>query len=443
MSHLSDFCVLDAADAPVPTTTATDNVETKTQTSRSRQQQTIQTIDPDRTYILHCQGISDSSGLGTGIGVTLRWQNNGTARTTKDNIDHDDDDNNMYDDKNKSAAVVVWKACHYLPGGRSPRDARGTALVLALRLAIRQLGLRHVRVGHLAGGTDIRDDVEAVHPWPSAPNNHNEESLHPRLFHQFASLRDELHEIGSFHWEAVQPKDDEECQALAQQAIQTRELGTWSVTTDQNHLSDKASWIDPMGRDYVDKTFKGTTIATNDTNAVDEIKPIPSKQVLRDPDTDDDANTASAEKANEVLNIDPSQLYRLKFDGGSRGNPGTSGVGVVLYDPSGQEIWSGCKQLCGGTNNQAEYNAILFGLESAQSQGIRRIQCQGDSQLIIRQLLGEYKVRSETLRDLYAETKKVMANFEEVQLMHINREDNKRADALANAAMDKAEESDL
>jgi len=134
--------------------------------------------------------------------------------------------------------------------------------------------------------------------------------------------------------------------------------------------------------------------------------------------------------------IDPSRTYKLMFDGGSRGNPGKAGAGMVLYDDTGREIWGGGKFMPNCTNNQAEYTALLEGLHYARSLGIQKIQCHGDSQLVIRHLTGQYRVKSDLLRSLYEDTKAALGEFQDFQLRHVKRVDNHRADVLANKAMD-------
>jgi ribonuclease HI len=138
--------------------------------------------------------------------------------------------------------------------------------------------------------------------------------------------------------------------------------------------------------------------------------------------------------------IIPSKQYLLRFDGGSRGNPGISGSGMVIYDDHQQEVWCGWKFLDGrSTNNEAEYTALLVGLQCALSLGIRKLRVQGDSELIVRQLEGRYQVKDERLKELYNETKALVTRFDEIEIRHIPRAMNKRADELANQAMDSRE----
>ena len=111
---------------------------------------------------------------------------------------------------------------------------------------------------------------------------------------------------------------------------------------------------------------------------------------------------------------------------------------MVLYDQqSGQEIWSGSQLIeQQATNNEAEYLGLLTGLQSALALGVKRIQVEGDSELVIKQVNGVYKVKAENLKGLYSEVINVMQKFDWYQISHIPRKENSRADELANEAMD-------
>jgi ribonuclease HI len=127
----------------------------------------------------------------------------------------------------------------------------------------------------------------------------------------------------------------------------------------------------------------------------------------------------------------------MQFDGGSRGNPGISGSGAVIYNSSGLELHSVSKLLNGShTNNQAEYNALIIGLELAKEHGYRKLEIQGDSNLVVNQVNGVFKCKSDNLKDLCQLAKLLIREFEEVTISHIYRDKNKRADELANFAMD-------
>ena len=129
------------------------------------------------------------------------------------------------------------------------------------------------------------------------------------------------------------------------------------------------------------------------------------------------------------------KIYVLHFDGCSKGNPGFAGAGAVIYE-DGQEIYS--KAVFVGeneTNNVAEYTGLLIGMQAAIRLGIRKLVIRGDSQLIIRQMLGEYKVKSPGLLALYQQAKTMESNFESVTYQHVYRDQNARADALSNEGL--------
>jgi ribonuclease HI len=127
--------------------------------------------------------------------------------------------------------------------------------------------------------------------------------------------------------------------------------------------------------------------------------------------------------------------YILNFDGASRGNPGPAGIGAVIFH-NGKEIWASCQYIGTKTNNQSEYSALILGLKEALTRDIKCLQVYGDSQLIINQINGEYKVRNPGLQDLYQEVQQIKAHFESIVFTHVYREFNKRADQLSNMALD-------
>jgi ribonuclease HI len=127
--------------------------------------------------------------------------------------------------------------------------------------------------------------------------------------------------------------------------------------------------------------------------------------------------------------------YVLNFDGASRGNPGPAGIGAVIFH-NGKEIWASCQYIGTKTNNQSEYSALILGLKQALTRDIKCLQVYGDSQLIINQINGEYKVRNPGLQDLYKEVQDLQAHFESIVFTHVYREFNKRADQLSNMALD-------
>jgi len=123
-------------------------------------------------------------------------------------------------------------------------------------------------------------------------------------------------------------------------------------------------------------------------------------------------------------------MHSLYFDGCSKGNPGKSGAGFVIYE-NDLEIYSESKFLGKQTNNFAEYSGLLLGLKKAKEMGIHDLNVYGDSMLVIKQMNGEYKVKATGLLTLYNLAKEYSSNMK-ITFQHIYRDKNKRADELAN-----------
>lgn len=130
--------------------------------------------------------------------------------------------------------------------------------------------------------------------------------------------------------------------------------------------------------------------------------------------------------------------WRANIDGGSRGNPGPASYGVVIRDPRG-DIAARLKKYIGRTtNNVAEYYGLIAALDYAQSNNIRALHIESDSELLVKQMRGQYKVKSGDLKPLFERAKKMSQAFASFQIRHVYREQNREADALANEAMDEA-----
>lgn len=141
---------------------------------------------------------------------------------------------------------------------------------------------------------------------------------------------------------------------------------------------------------------------------------------------------ASMEPANYTYN-----RLLIYSDGAARGNPGEAGAGVVLKTPEGEEVGRFGRYLGRFTNNVAEYEAVLLGLSQAKEFGATDVTILSDSDLLVRQLLGEYKVRAEHLKVLYDQVKEELEDFSRFQVKRIPREKNADADSMANRAIDE------
>lgn len=129
--------------------------------------------------------------------------------------------------------------------------------------------------------------------------------------------------------------------------------------------------------------------------------------------------------------------HTLRTDGGARGNPGPAGAGFVLEDSTGEVVRFGGRFLGSATNNVAEYEALLWGLATALDHGVSDLRVCADSELVVRQLTGVYRVKNEGLRPLFAKAKVLLGRFGTVEIVHVRREMNSAADALCNVAMDE------
>ncbi len=125
------------------------------------------------------------------------------------------------------------------------------------------------------------------------------------------------------------------------------------------------------------------------------------------------------------------------IDGGARGNPGPAGYGVFLQDARGHRLAELSEFLGVQTNNFAEYSGLLAALEYAQQHGYRRLKVVSDSELLVKQIKGQYKVKSESLIDIYREARQLINKLDHFEIHHVLRHQNKEADRLANEAMDR------
>ncbi len=148
------------------------------------------------------------------------------------------------------------------------------------------------------------------------------------------------------------------------------------------------------------------------------------------------------EAARDLLDAAVSGLFgetvvlNLYVDGAARGNPGQAGIGAVIKDANGRTVKSVKKRIGVTTNNVAEYTALVTALEEALALGGRKVHVFADSELIVRQINGQYRVKNERLKPLYREARGLIERFDEFRITHIARERNAEADRLANEAID-------
>lgn len=128
----------------------------------------------------------------------------------------------------------------------------------------------------------------------------------------------------------------------------------------------------------------------------------------------------------------------VNVDGGARGNPGPAAIGVVVADVGGEVIDRRAVRIGEATNNVAEYRAMIAGIEAGLEAGATELELLGDSLLIVKQILGDYKVKDAGLKPLHAEARRALEGVPKWSIRHVRRELNAEADRLVNAALDAA-----
>jgi ribonuclease HI len=130
----------------------------------------------------------------------------------------------------------------------------------------------------------------------------------------------------------------------------------------------------------------------------------------------------------------------VRCDGGARGNPGPGAAAFALFDPDGREVEARGEYLGAVTNNVAEYHGLLQGLRAAARHGAQRLTVFLDSELVVRQMTGEYRVKNAGLKPLHDEARRETGRFADVEFLAVRREENVRADRLVNETLDRVSE---
>jgi ribonuclease HI len=128
----------------------------------------------------------------------------------------------------------------------------------------------------------------------------------------------------------------------------------------------------------------------------------------------------------------------VHVDGGARGNPGPAAIAAVVTAPDGAVIETRGEVIGRATNNIAEYRALLLGIELAEAHGAEELELVGDSELVVKQVKGEYRVKDAALRELHDHVRAALARFARWSIRHVRREHNAAADQLVNDALDRA-----
>jgi len=149
-----------------------------------------------------------------------------------------------------------------------------------------------------------------------------------------------------------------------------------------------------------------------------------------DPDISEEEITGTSDIKKEA------DLIVVNVDGASKGNPGESGIGVAIFDKDSNLISEACDYLGVATNNIAEYNALLFGIKLSTKYNAKRVLFKSDSELMVKQIKGEYRVKNPQLKLLFAEAQGLLKKLPNWKIMHVPREENKEADLLANKGVE-------
>ncbi len=128
--------------------------------------------------------------------------------------------------------------------------------------------------------------------------------------------------------------------------------------------------------------------------------------------------------------------YVMNTDGGARGNPGPSGIGIVIRNEKKEKVFEMGSYIGKATNNRAEYTALIEGLRAALEKNITQLDCRLDSELIVKQMRREYKVKNADLKVLWQTAEDLASKFKEIEFNHVLREKNQDADLLVNKALD-------
>jgi ribonuclease HI len=377
-------------------------------------------VDPERNYILRVKGVSTKYTGGTGVGIVLE----------------DSDDPTSF-----------WTARKFLSGDRSLFEAEYTGLLVGLRYCVRR-GVRNIR-------------VEIDHDVTTGQMTGIYEVTKPELIPMYQAIMKIKDSMQSFSISHIAKKKNHNAKDLADKALATgtsvkiedsfdpvdsSQLNKGQKHPDHpNHPTKPIELHVPMEASVFPSEVRDRE-AKKEQQKLPEQQQEPVQEPVRQPaekvisvETKIESSVAETVQPGEIQ-IDPNMVYTLEFDGGARGNGkrfgGKSGAGAVIYDDRGVEVWCGWKFLQTMTNNCAEYESLLLGLRAAKSLGIKRLAVFGDSQLIVRQINGQNKVSNPKMKEYWRLVKPLMRDFQSIKITHFLRELNKRADQLANHAMD-------
>jgi len=310
---------------------------------------------------------------------------------------------------NSETEKIVWSGAQFYSAGESAQEAEMKGLSSGLN-HLSKVGIKKLIIqGHAKGSTANQ-----------LQGHFGVKSKHLQMLHQ--EIEDIMRTL-------------EECE-------------TWGVAMDQvakEHNLAKKSLENRNSKGFDLFQIEDEDESSNSENVssgISSLGDMCTDEAERglDPVEDYSQERQNTEQDNLVSlpSFAPDKKYVLRFDGGSRGNPGTAGAGMVLFDSeSGLEVWAAFQYLDETTNNVAEYSALLYGLQFASAMGITQLVAEGDSTLVVKQVTGEFAVKKEHLKPLRQSVRALADRFDYFSINYIPRAENFRADQLANVAMDE------
>ena len=421
-------------------TTSTTSDQEATTSSASSSNGIIPHLHPELTYRLQAKGITTQNSSGAGIGLVLL--NNSTENNSQNN------------DQN-----ILWQGRVYVTGNRTSFEAEYSSIIIGIKYMTEILKVQKliVQLSHepvtnqLNGIYDInkpslkimRDLCKTLIQQNEEEDGRNNDGNQDTVLKECT-------------FEDIPLGENEIASDLATKALATRK----SVNiVKEFQINDPIEILKKRIMTTTKKTKQSTSNFLGDTS-IDEDSILSSPSLSSEDAVStstieanshgDDNNENSQLPKNHRWNkaddpahhepIDSSRDYLLRFDGGSRGNPGIAGAGMVIYDDQGKEVWCGWKYHGEPTtNNVAEYLGMMYGIKCAKSFGITKLIVEGDSQLVVRQITGQYRCREATLRKFRDASLELIDHFDYFEIRHIPRAENSRADWLANHAMDLRE----
>ena len=374
-----------------------NNIETQTRKkSDPKPTKLVDIINPETLYVLRYHGIQHHPSAIASCGLMLY---------------------------NSETEQKVWSGAQFFATGESAQEAEMKALSLVM-VNLYEVGVKRLIIqGHAKGST-----VNQLQGHFGVKSKH--------LQTLYGTIEATMKELDQCEVWGVTTDQVAKTQSLAKKALEKRvsegfdlfemvhtdELGdneNADADADDVHLQEQINLDADVGEEIIGG------------HGIDTVEDY-SQESLHEYEEEERDNLIS------LPSFSPDKEYVLRFDGGSRGNPGTAGSGMVLFDSeSGLEVWSAFQYLGETTNNVAEYSALLSGLQFASAMGITRIVAEGDSTLVVKQVTGEYAVKKDHLKPLNHSIKALVKTFDYFSINYIPRAENFRADQLANVAMDE------